>query len=106
VLDGRDIGTVIAPNACAKLFVTARPDIRAARRWRQLGAQGERVPIEAVMEDIRVRDLRDSRRSDAPLIQAHDAVLLDTSDMSIEEAADAARRIVETARARRDNPEG
>ena len=106
VLDGRDIGTVIAPNAVAKLFVTARAEVRAERRWRQLGAQGERVPIEAVLEDIRTRDQRDSARSDAPLIQAQDAVLLDTSDMSIEEAADAARRIVETARAQRDNPEG
>ena len=106
VLDGRDIGTVIAPNAVAKLFVTARPDVRADRRWRQLGAQGEMIPIEAVLEDIRIRDQRDSGRSDAPLFQAQDAVLLDTSDMSIEEAADAARRIVETARAQRDNPEG
>ncbi len=106
VLDGRDIGTVIVPNAVAKLFVTARPQVRAERRWRQLGAQGERVPIEAVLEDIRIRDQRDSARAAAPLIQAPDAVLLDTSDMSIEEAADAARRIVETARAQRDNPEG
>jgi cytidylate kinase len=106
VLDGRDIGTVIAPNAVAKLYVTARPEVRAERRWRQLGAQGERVPIEAVMEDIRIRDQRDSARSDAPLMKAKDAVLLDTSDMSIEEAADAARRIVETARAQRDHPEG
>jgi len=106
VLDGRDIGTVIAPNAVAKLFVTARAQVRAERRWRQLGAQGERVPIEAVLEDIRIRDQRDSARSDAPLMQAQDAVLLDTSDMSIEEAADAARRIVETARAQGDNPKG
>jgi cytidylate kinase len=106
VLDGRDIGTVIAPDACAKLFVTARPEVRAERRWRQLGARGERVPIQAVLEDIRVRDQRDSSRADAPLIQAQDSVLLDTSDMSIEEAADAARRIVETARARRNHPEG
>jgi cytidylate kinase len=80
--------------------------VRAERRWRQLGARGERVPIEAVLEDIRIRDQRDSARADAPLIQAQDAVLLDTSDMSIEEAADAARRIVETARAQGDNPEG
>jgi cytidylate kinase len=106
VLDGRDIGTVIAPTAVAKLFVTARAGVRAERRWRQLGAQGERAPIEAVLEDIRIRDQRDSARADAPLVQAKDAVLLDTSDMSIEEAADAARRIVETARAQRDNPEG
>ena len=103
VLDGRDIGTVIAPDARAKLFVTARPEIRAERRWRQLGAQGERVSIETVLEDIRVRDQRDSGRSAAPLVRAEDAVLLDTSEMSIDEAVDAARRIVETARLSSDS---
>ncbi len=102
VLDGRDIGTVIAPQAMAKLFVTARPEVRAERRWRQLGAQGEQVSIQAVLEDIRVRDQRDMGRASAPLIQAPDAVLLDTSDMSIDEAADAARRIVEAARVQQD----
>jgi cytidylate kinase len=106
VLDGRDIGTVIAPDAAAKLFVTARPEVRAQRRWRQLAAQGEQVLFEAVLEDIRVRDQRDTARMSAPLVQAPDAILLDTSDMSIDEAADAARRIVETARAPGDNPEG
>jgi cytidylate kinase len=106
VLDGRDIGTVIAPHATAKLFVTARPEVRAERRWRQLLAQGEKAPLEAVLEDIRVRDQRDSGRSDAPLVQAPDAVLLDTSDLTIYEAADAARRIVETARARPESSEG
>ena len=74
--------------------------MRAERRWRQLGAQGERIPIDTVLEDIRVRDQRDSGRASAPLAQAPDAVLLDTSDMSIDEAADAARRIVEAARVR------
>ena len=98
VLDGRDIGTVIAPRAPAKLFVTASPDVRAERRWRQLLGQGERLPIEAVLEDIRVRDQRDMGRAAAPLVRAPDAVLLDTSEMSIDEAADAARRIVEQAR--------
>jgi cytidylate kinase len=102
VLDGRDIGTVIAPQATAKLFVTARPEVRAERRWRQLSAQGEPVSINAVLEDIRVRDQRDMGRASAPLIQAPDAVLLDTSDMSIDEAADAARRIVGAARAHQD----
>ena len=100
VLDGRDIGTVIAPDAPAKLFVTARPEVRAERRWRQLVGQGEQVDLEAVLEDIRVRDQRDGGRSAAPMLQAPDAVLLDTSDMSIDEAADAARRIVEAARAK------
>jgi cytidylate kinase len=99
VLDGRDIGTVIAPDAGAKLFVTADPEIRAERRWRQLAAQGESLPFSAVLEDIRRRDERDSVRSAAPLARASDAVLLDTSKLTISEAADAARRIVEAARA-------
>lgn len=99
VLDGRDIGTVICPTAPAKLFVTASPEVRAHRRWLQLTGRGEAVQLDAVLEDIRRRDARDSGRSTAPLLQAPDAILLDTSDMSIDEAADAARRIVETARA-------
>jgi len=104
VLDGRDIGTVIAPDAPAKLFVTARPEVRADRRWKQLAAQGEAVTYEEVLADIRTRDARDSGREAAPLKPAPDAVLLDTSEMTIDEAADAARRIVEAARARRQGP--
>ena len=100
VLDGRDIGTVIAPAAPAKLYVTADPEVRAARRWRQLVGQGETISLEEVEADIRRRDLRDKGRAAAPLVAAADAVLLDTSQMTIEQAADAARRIVETARAR------
>jgi cytidylate kinase len=100
VLDGRDIGTVIAPDAPAKLFVTATPEVRAERRWKQLNAQGEVVGFEDVLADIRVRDERDSLRAAAPLLRAADAVLLDTSDKTISQAADAARRIVEAARAR------
>jgi cytidylate kinase len=100
VLDGRDIGTVIAPQAQAKLFVTATPEARAKRRWLQLRDQGEAVTFEEVFEDIRIRDQRDSARADAPLIAAADAVLLDTTEMTIDQAADAARRIVETARGR------
>jgi cytidylate kinase len=102
VLDGRDIGTVIAPGATAKLFVTATPQVRAERRWRQLHALGEPLSIETVLEDIRVRDQRDMGRVSAPLARAPDAVLLDTSQMSIDEAADAARRIVEQARLPKD----
>ena len=101
VLDGRDIGTVIAPWAPAKLFVTARPEVRAERRWRQLAAQGETVSLDEVLADIRRRDARDGGRADAPMARAEDAVLLDTSEMTIDLAADAARRIVEAARARR-----
>ncbi|WP_158917346.1 d(CMP) kinase [Caulobacter sp. S45] len=100
VLDGRDIGTVIAPLAPAKLFVTASAEIRAERRWKQLSGQGEAVELAEVLADIRRRDERDSGRASAPLIQAADAVLLDTSDLGISQAVDAARRIVEAARSR------
>jgi cytidylate kinase len=98
VLDGRDIGTVIAPFANAKLFVTATPEVRAGRRHRQYVAQGVAVTYEDVLADIRARDARDQGRDAAPLLPAPDAVLLDTTDMSIETASDAARRIVEAAR--------
>lgn len=100
VLDGRDIGTVIAPHAPAKLYVTATPEVRAERRWKQLVAQGEIVTFEEILEDIRKRDARDGGRDAAPMRPAEDAVLLDTSDLTIERATDAARRIVEAARAR------
>jgi cytidylate kinase len=102
VLDGRDIGTVICPDAPAKLFVTASAEVRAERRWKQLAGQGEPVAYADVLADIRIRDARDSGRAAAPLTPAPDAVLLDTSEMTIDEAADAARRIVEAARARWD----
>ena len=100
VLDGRDIGTVIAPAAAAKLYVTASPEVRAERRWKQLRGQGEDVSLADVLADIRKRDERDGGRDIAPMTPAPDAVLLDTSEMTIEQAADAARRIVEAARAR------
>ena len=100
ILDGRDIGTVIAPDAAVKLYVTARPEVRAERRWKQLTAQGETVSLSDVAADIARRDARDGGRDAAPMRQAADAVLLETSEMTIEAAADAARRIVEAARAR------
>jgi len=106
VIDGRDIGTVIAPEAPAKLFVTASPEVRADRRWKQLLGQGESVTFEEILADIRKRDERDGGRANAPMTQAPDAVLLDTSEMTISQAFDAARRIVETARARWGNPKG
>jgi cytidylate kinase len=106
VIDGRDIGTVIAPEAPAKLYVTASPAVRAERRWKQLAGQGERVAYEEVLADILRRDERDGGRANAPMTQAPDAVLLDTSEMTIEQAFDAARRIVETARARSGNLPG
>jgi cytidylate kinase len=100
VLDGRDIGTVIAPEAAAKLFVTASPDVRARRRWLQSREQGQQISFEAMLADILRRDERDAGRGSAPMVQADDAVLLDTTDMDIENAFDAARRIVEAARVR------
>jgi len=100
VLDGRDIGTVIAPDAVAKLYVTATPEVRAERRWKQLTARGQDIAFADMLEDIRRRDERDSGRDSAPMIQAEDAVLLDTTDLGIEAAFDAARRIVEAARVR------
>ena len=102
VLDGRDIGTVIVPDAPAKLFVTASPKARAERRRRQLEAAGERVVFEAVLADIVRRDARDAGRADAPMARAPDAVLLDTTEMTISAASDAARRIVDEARRRWD----
>lgn len=99
VLDGRDIGTVICPDAPAKLFVTARPEVRAERRFRELAGRGEAIAYEAVLADILKRDERDSGRSSAPLLKADDAVLLDTSDLGIEAAFAAALDIVEASRA-------
>jgi cytidylate kinase len=100
VIDGRDIGTVIAPDAPAKLFVTASPEARARRRWLQLQAADPAVAYVDVLADIHVRDARDAGRADSPMARAADAVLLDTTEMTISAAADAARRIVEAARAR------
>ena len=100
VLDGRDIGTVIAPDATAKLYVTATAEVRAMRRWRQLTARGDQIAFEDMLADIRRRDERDAGRGAAPMVQAKDAVLLDTTEMDIDTAFDAARRIVEAARVR------
>jgi cytidylate kinase len=100
VIDGRDIGTVIAPDAPAKLYVTASAEARARRRWLQLQATGEAASLEEILADIARRDATDSGRADSPMRPAADAVLLDTTEMTIEAAADAARRIVEAARAR------
>ena len=99
VLDGRDIGTVICPEAPAKLFVTATPEVRAARRHKELVGRGETVTFDGILADIRRRDARDSGRSDAPLKAAEDAVVLDTSALTVEEAAAAAISIVEGRRA-------
>ncbi|QPQ55208.1 (d)CMP kinase [Allosphingosinicella flava] len=95
VLDGRDIGTVIAPEAEAKLFVTASPEARATRRHAELVRMGKAVHYDDVLLDIRARDERDMGRSTAPLLQAADADLLDTSDMTIDAAVQRAIALVE-----------
>lgn len=96
VLDGRDIGTVIAPHADAKLFVTASPEIRARRRFLELTAAGRDIPESRVLADIEARDARDRGRADAPLRQADDADLLDTSDFDIAAAVERAIELVST----------
>lgn len=100
VLDGRDIGTVIAPLAPAKLYVDAAPEIRARRRWLQTSARGEGRSEAEILADLIKRDARDSGRATAPLSRADDAVLLDTTEMSIEAAFDEAFHHVEQARRR------
>jgi cytidylate kinase len=98
VLDGRDIGTVIAPDAQAKLFVRATPTIRAQRRHTELRNRGSSVSFDQVLADIRARDERDSSRSAAPLIPAADAALLDTSFLSIDASVAKAIALVEARR--------
>lgn len=95
ILDGRDIGTVIAPDADAKLFVRATPTIRARRRHSELQSHGSTMSFDQVLADIRVRDERDSTRSAAPLVAAADAALLDTSFLSIEASVQKAIALVE-----------
>ncbi|GEO97754.1 (d)CMP kinase [Methylobacterium haplocladii] len=98
VLDGRDIGTVICPDARVKLFITASPEERARRRHRELAGRGEETTLAAILADIRARDARDSSRSAAPLKAAEDAVRLDTTELDAEEAFAAARAVVDRAR--------
>tara|TARA_R110002094_G_scaffold68565_3_gene77908 strand:- start:163 stop:798 length:636 start_codon:yes stop_codon:yes gene_type:complete len=95
VLDGRDIGTVICPDAAVKLFVTADAVIRARRRYDELSGKGMEVTFEEVLADVQVRDARDMGRADAPLRPAPDAVQIDTSDMAIKDAVAAAVALIE-----------
>ncbi len=94
VLDGRDIGTVICPDADVKLFVTASPECRAQRRWKELTENGQAADYGDVLEEVRKRDARDMGRTDAPLLAATDAVEIDTTDLSIDEAVARAVSIV------------
>ena len=95
LLDGRDIGTVIAPDADAKLFVTADAVIRAERRHAEMIGRGEAMSFESILADIRARDARDASRTNAPLKPSEDALLLDTGDLTIGDAVQAAIALVE-----------
>ncbi|HBU63394.1 MAG: cytidylate kinase [Oceanicaulis sp.] len=95
VLDGRDIGTVICPDADVKLFVTADEESRAWRRRAELVNRGEDISFEQVLGQLRQRDARDASRADAPMLKADDAIELDTSEMSVDEAVREAIRLVE-----------
>jgi cytidylate kinase len=85
VMDGRDIGTVVFPDAEVKLFMTARPEVRAARRYRELQGKGAQVTLAEVEDNIRQRDLDDTTRAADPLIQAPDAIVIDNSDITAEQ---------------------
>ena len=94
IMDGRDIGTVVLPDADLKVFLTASVEQRALRRWKELQAKGDDTPLETVKEQIVQRDYADSHREIAPLRQAEDAVVLDTSDLDLEESIEALYDIV------------
>ncbi|KQQ49395.1 cytidylate kinase [Rhizobium sp. Leaf311] len=97
VLDGRDIGTVVCPDAQVKLYVTASPEVRARRRYDEIVASGNAADFDAVFADVKKRDERDMGRADSPLKPAEDAHLLDTSEMGIEAAFQAAKSIIDAA---------
>ena len=94
VLDGRDIGTVVCPDAEVKLFITANDEVRAERRFLELTARGETVSRDAILEAIKIRDKRDAERAEAPMRPADDAILLDTSNLDRIEAFDAADELI------------
>lgn len=94
LMDGRDIGTVVLPNATVKVFLTAAPEARARRRYKELVEKGQTPQFETVLADIQQRDYQDSHRAAAPLKQAEDAVLLDTSELDFEQSYEAMRAII------------
>lgn len=102
VLDGRDIGTVICPDADIKLYIDAKPEIRARRRHAELQSYGEDISFETVLAQLQERDARDMGRKDAPLKPATDAHFLDTSELSIEKAFEAACRLIDAVMASSD----
>ena len=94
IMDGRDIGTVVLPEAQVKIYLTASPEARAHRRWRELEQRGTPQPYETVLSDIQTRDYNDTNRAVAPLRQAEDAVRLDTTEMNFQQSRDAILRII------------
>ena len=96
IMDGRDIGTVVLPDAEVKIFLSADPKVRAERRYKELLEKGQEIDFETVLADIQRRDLRDTTRKEAPLRQAEDAVLLDTSYLNFEEAVQAVLDIIDS----------
>ncbi len=104
VLDGRDVGTVVCPDADVKLFVTASVEVRAERRVKELQARGQAAIYDAVLEDLKQRDARDSQRAVAPLKPADDAFLLDTSALDADQALAAALSIIRSALSRATPP--
>ncbi|MEO0398000.1 MAG: (d)CMP kinase [Pseudomonadota bacterium] len=95
ILDGRDIGTVVCPDASVKFFVTASPETRAERRWRELKEDKPDLTLETVLADLKERDARDAERADAPMKAAADAELLDTSHLAIDAVVAVARRVID-----------
>ena len=96
IYDGRDTGTVVCPNADIKLYVTASPEVRAERRYKEFVAKGLKISYEQVLADVKVRDERDRSRSTAPLKPAADAAILDTSGLKIEEVLEKAEKIIDS----------
>ncbi|MGM9630764.1 (d)CMP kinase [Butyricicoccus sp.] len=94
IMDGRDIGTVILPDAEVKIFLTASPEARARRRWLELQQKGENVTLDEVLADMIQRDRDDTTRAEAPLRQAEDAVLVDTSELTLEQSMDAVEAVI------------
>ena len=94
LMDGRDIGTVVVPDATVKIFLTASPEARATRRWKEYQQKGVEVSYEEVLADVRQRDYQDTHRAAAPLRQADDAQLLDTSEMNFEQSLEAMKKMI------------
>ena len=95
IMDGRDIGTVILPNADIKLFITARPEVRAKRRYDELVAKGNNVTLGEILVDVNRRDYNDTHRKESPLVQAEDAILVNTSDLDFEQTVSGVTELIQ-----------